>query len=228
MTVTWIKICATTNLEDAFMSIDAGANALGFILTPSTRRVTPETAAEIVAALPPTIEKVGVVVNETPQRLSELADQIGLTALQLHGDEPPERLPEYRRALPVHKIIKTLQVGGLLTGTSRYALDEYLRMRGSIDAILLDSGVPANRGGTGFTFDWNAALPIVAQIKEVLPMIIAGGLTPDNVDDAIRIFEPCGVDVVSGVERETGKKDETKVRAFVAAARGAAHHQSPK
>jgi phosphoribosylanthranilate isomerase len=101
-----------------------------------------------------------------------------------------------------------------------------LRKRDSIDAILLDSGVPANRGGTAFPFDWNAALPIVARIKEVLPVIIAGGLNPDNVSDAIRLFEPCGVDVVSGVERETGKKEAAKVRAFIDAARAAARHSS--
>ena len=221
MFVTWIKICGTTNLDDAQASIDAGANALGFILATSTRSVTPQTAAEIVAALPPSVEKVGVVVNETLQHLAELADQIGLSALQLHGDESPEQLPGYRRALPVRKIIKTLQVRQLLAGTSRYALDDYLRMRDSIDAILLDSGVPGSRGGTGVAFDWNAALPIVERIKEVLPVIIAGGLNPDNVSDAIRLFDPCGVDVVSGVERETGKKDAAKLRAFVAAARAA-------
>jgi phosphoribosylanthranilate isomerase len=220
--VTWIKICATTNLDDALASIDAGANALGFILTASSRRVTPETAAEIAAALPPTIEKVGVVVNETPQRLAQLAAQIGLTALQLHGDEPPDQLPEYRRALPVGKIFKTLQTRELLAGTSRYPLDDYLHMRGSIDGILLDSGVPGNRGGTGVPFEWNASLSIVSQIKEALPVIIAGGLDPGNVGDAIRLFDPCGVDVVSGVELAPGKKDPAKIRAFVEAVRAAA------
>lgn len=226
--MTWIKICGTTNLDDALASIDAGANALGFILTASARRITPETAADIAAALPPTIEKVGVVVNETPQWLAELARQIGLTALQLHGNEAPEQLPEYRRAFPVGKIIKTLQARELLAGTSRYPLDAYLRMRGSLDAILLDSGVPGNLGGTGVPFDWNASLPIVAQIKEALPVIIAGGLDPGNVGDAIRLFEPCGVDVVSGVERATGKKDPAKLRAFIDAVRAAASTHVPR
>ena len=110
----WIKICATTNLDDALASLDAGANALGFILTPSPRQITPEAAATIIAALPPSTEKIGVVVNETPQRLAELAHQTGLTGLQLHGDEPADQLPEYRRALGLRKIIKTLQARELL------------------------------------------------------------------------------------------------------------------
>jgi len=220
--VTWIKICGITNLDDALASIDAGANALGFILTASPRQVTPQTAAAIIAEVPPSIEKAGVVVNESPQRIAELAHQTGLSALQLHGDESPDQLPEYRRALPVRKIIKTVQARELLAGTSRYTLDDYLRMRDSIDAILLDSGAPGNPGGTGVTFDWNAALPIVERIKEVLPVIIAGGLNPDNVSDTIRLFDPCGVDVVSGVELAPGKKDVPKLRAFISAARSSA------
>ena len=221
----WIKICATTNLDDALTSIAAGANALGFVLAHSTRRVTPQTAAVIVAALPGHIEKVGVVVNESPQRLAELAYEIGLTALQLHGDETPQQLPDYRRALAGQKIIKTLQTRELLANADR--LEGYLREHDSIDAILLDSSVPGNRGGTGVPFDWSSALPIVARIKQVLPVIIAGGLNPNNVSEAIRIFEPWGVDVVSGVERENGIKDAAKVCAFVSAARAACAVNQP-
>jgi len=98
-----------------------------------------------------------------------------------------------------------------------------LRNSKSIDGILLDSGSPAARGGTGLPFDWVAALPIVERIKQVLPVIIAGGLDPDNVSDAIRLFDPCGVDVVSGVELSPGKKDPAKLRAFIVAARSGAH-----
>jgi phosphoribosylanthranilate isomerase len=219
--VIWIKICATTNLDDALASLDAGANALGFILTASPRQVTPESAAAIIAALPPSTEKIGVVVNETPQALRELANQTGLTGLQLHGDEPPGQLTEYRRALGLRKIIKTLQARDLLVAPD--TLDEYLRNSKSIDGILLDSGSPAARGGTGIPFDWHAALPIVERIKQVVPVIIAGGLTPANVADALHLFDPCGVDVVSGVEREPGKKDLAKLRAFIAAARATPH-----
>ncbi len=212
----WIKICATTNLDDALASIAAGANALGFILTASPRQITPDEAAQIIAALPSSIEKIGVVVNESPETLKQLAETIGLTGLQLHGDEPADQLPEFRRALGLRKIIKTVEAGELLADSSK--LDAYLAARHSYDGILLDSGSPAARGGTGQTFDWNAALPIVERIKSLdIPVIIAGGLSPANVADAIRLFDPCGVDVVSGVELSTGKKDPAKIRAFIAA-----------
>jgi phosphoribosylanthranilate isomerase len=217
--VIWIKICATTNLDDARAAIDAGANALGFILTTSPRQITPEKAAEIIAALPASVEKIAVVVNESPETLAKLAADLGLTGLQLQGDEPPEQLPEFRRALGLCKIVKTLQAREVLADPAR--LDAYMVQRKSYDGILLDSGSAAARGGTGQTFDWNAMLPLVAHIKEVVPVIIAGGLNPDNVADAIRLFDPCGVDVVSGVEHEPGKKDAGKMRAFVAAARAA-------
>ncbi len=219
--MTWIKICATTNLDDAFASIDAGASALGFILTESPRRITPESATAIIAALPPSVEKIGVVVNETPEFLAKLANDLGLTGLQLHGDEPPDQLPQFRRALGLRKIIKTLQARELLAAPD--TLDDYLRNSKFIDGILLDSGSPAARGGTSIPFDWNAALPIVERIKQHLPVIIAGGLTPANVADAIRLFDPCGVDAVSGVELSPGKKDPAKLRAFISAARAIPH-----
>jgi phosphoribosylanthranilate isomerase len=215
--VTWIKICATTNLDDALASIAAGANALGFILAESSRRITPEAAAEIVARLPASVEKIGVVVNETPDAVAKLASDIGLTGLQLHGDEAPRQLHDFRRALGLRKIIKTLQVRELLTDPAK--LDAFLAVRQSIDGILLDSGSPAGRGGTGTPFDSNAALSILQRTQEVMPVIIAGGLSPINVADAIRVFDPCGVDVVSGVELSPGKKDPAKLRAFIAAAR---------
>jgi phosphoribosylanthranilate isomerase len=218
--IIWIKICATTNLDDAFASIDAGANALGFILTESSRRIAVETAAQIIAALPPSTEKIGVFVNETPETLAKLASDTGLTGVQLHGDEPAGQLPEFRRALGLRKIIKTLQARELLAAPD--TLDEYLRNSKSIDGVLLDSGSPNARGGTGQTFDWHNALPIVERIKQHVPVVIAGGLSPANVAAAIRRFDPCGVDVVSGVELSPGKKDPAKVRAFIAAARGAA------
>ncbi len=213
----WIKICATTNLDDALASLDAGANALGFILTASKRQITPDEAAKIVAALPPSVEKIGVVVNQSPDSLKQLAESVGLTGLQLHGDEPPSQLPEFRRALGLRKLIKTLQARELLADPAK--LDTYLAFADSFDGFLLDSGVPGNRGGTGQTFDWHAMLPLVERIKDHKPVVIAGGLNPANVADAIRLFDPCGVDVVSGVELSTGYKDPAKLRAFIDAAR---------
>jgi phosphoribosylanthranilate isomerase len=217
--MTWIKICATTNLRDAQASVAAGANALGFIFAPSTRRIEIRTAAEIIAALPAGIEKIGVCVNETPERVAEIAAQAGLTGAQLHGDEPAAQLADYQQVLGGRKLIKTLQAREVLAEGGDRILQSYLDMSGSLDAILLDSGVPSRRGGTGVPFDWEAALPLVQRIKAVLPLIIAGGLTPDNVGQVIRLFEPWGVDVVSGVECEAGKKDDAKLRSFIAAAR---------
>ncbi len=222
--MTWIKICGTTNLDDALASIAAGADALGFIFTESPRRIAPEAAAEIIAALPEAIDKIGVVVNETPQALAELAAQAGLTALQLHGDEPADQLAEFLGALAGRKLIKTLHVRELLS--DQHKLDAYLRECENIDAILLDSGSVVARGGTGVPFDWNAALPIVQRIKEILPVIIGGGLSPANVAEAIRLFEPWGVEVVSSVELAPGKKDDAKLRAFIAAARGTSSKES--
>ena len=200
-------------------SVAAGANALGFIFAPSTRRIKVETAADIIAALPAEVEKIGVFVNETPERVAAIAERAGLTGVQLHGDEPAAQFDTYRRMLGGRKIIKTLQARELLADTGGQALQEHLAKSESLDAILLDSGVPSQRGGTGLPFDWEAALPLVKKIKAVLPVIIAGGLTPDNVVQAIRLFDPWGVDVVSGVESETGRKDEAKLQSFVAAAR---------
>jgi phosphoribosylanthranilate isomerase len=217
--MTWVKICATTNLADAQVSVAAGANALGFIFASSTRRIDLETASEIIAALPAAIEKIGVFVDEKPERVAEIVQRVGLTGVQLHGDEPSAQLAKYRQALGERKLIKTLQARKLLAEGGYRQLQNYLDVSGSFDAILLDSGMPSQRGGTGVPFDWELALPTAQKIKSAVPVIIAGGLTAENVGQAIRVFDPWGVDVVSGVESETGRKDEAKLRSFVAAVR---------
>jgi len=217
--MTWVKICATTNLADAQASVVAGASALGFIFAPSTRQIEVRTAAGIIKALPAKVEKIGVFVNETPERMAEIAQEAGLTGVQLHGDEPASQLAVYRQMLGSRKLIRTLQARELLTESGDGRLADYLNAHEWIDAVLLDSGRPEQRGGTGMPFDWQSALPIVSRIKAVFPVIIAGGLTAENVAEAIRMFEPWGVDVVSGVEREPGWKDDVKLRSFVAAVR---------
>ena len=153
----------------------AGANALGFIFAPSPRRIETSAAAEIVAALPAGVEKIGVFVNETPKRIAEIAQEVGLTGVQLQGDEPARQFAEFRRMLDGRKLIKTLHARELLANGGAPQLQAYLDARGSIDAVLLDSGRPEQRGGTGVPFDWQSALPIVGRIKTVLPVIIAGG-----------------------------------------------------
>ena len=203
--MTWIKICANTNLRDALAASEAGADALGFVFAASPRQVTPAAAAEIIAQLPATIEKVGVIADESVDFVIDVATTARLTGVQLHGRETPEYVLALRRAVPHLKIIKGLH-------PSEQA-DAY-----EVDAILLDSGSGDTRGGTGKTFDWQANVSRVRALKP--PVIIAGGLTPENVGEAIRTFQPFGVDVASGVESTKGMKDHAKVRAFIAAARG--------
>ena len=215
--MTWVKICGTTNLRDADLAVAAGADALGFIFAPSPRRIDVATATEIIRALPVNVEKIGVFVNETPSRVSEIATQAGLSGVQLHGDEPAERLPDFRAALGERKLIKVLHAGALLA--DRHKLEAYLVARFSLDAILLDSGSCEQRGGTATAYDWNEALPIANSIRDTLPLIIAGGLDALNVSRAIELFNPWGVDVVSSVEATPGQKNETKLRNFIAATR---------
>jgi len=218
--MTWVKICGTTNLQDGQQSVAAGADALGFIFAESPRRASIETAAAIVAALPHEVEAIGVFVNESPEHVAEIAQGAGLRGVQLHGDEAAEQLPEFRRALGERKIIKALHARELID-SSHDVLTRYLARRASIDAILLDAGSPDQRGGTGVPFAWEKALPVAAAIRDAMPLIIAGGLTPENVAAAIELFQPYGVDVVSGVEIAAGRKHEARLREFVAAARHA-------
>jgi len=215
--MTWVKICGTTNLRDAELSVAAGANALGFIFAPSPRKIEIGEAAAIVHALRGEVETIGVFVNEMPERLAEMSEQVGLAGVQLHGDEPAQSLREYRRLLGERKIIKTLHASDLLR--SRNGLAAYLSACDSVDAILLDSGSARGRGGTGAAFPWEEALPLAAEIRRGTSLIIAGGLNAENVARAIRLFDPSGVDVVSGVEGSLGNKDEAKLREFVTAVR---------
>ena len=210
---TWIKICATTCVDDALASIEAGANALGFVFAPSKRRVSAEQAAEIVAHIPAGVERVGVFSDEPAARVAAVAAQVGLTTVQLHGEESPAFIEElaarWPRGHPV-RMIKTVLVNEHFAAQFAHVCDDYP----GVDRILLDSG-----GGTGRTFDWEAARPLLSNNKKRL--IVAGGLNPDNVGEAVRKFAPWGVDVVSGVEREPGRKDPVKLKAFVAAVRKA-------
>jgi phosphoribosylanthranilate isomerase len=210
---TWIKFCGTTCLEDALLAIDAGADALGFIFAPSKRRITPEKAQQIIDKLPPEIEKIGVFHDAGARQISKIVRQVNLTGIQMHGesDFPPEiysYLPLDRR--DSLRKIKTLIVQDGFADR----LDVGQAVPGVVDAWLLDSGA-----GSGQTFDWRSALHRLGGRKG--PFIIAGGLNPKNVGEAISIFNPWGVDVVSGVEREPGRKDPGKLKAFVAAVRQA-------
>lgn len=218
--MTWIKICGTTNLEDARAAIGAGADAVGFVFGPSKRQVTSEQAARITAELPMQIERVGVFVNELIDRVREIVDEACLNTVQLQGDETLEYVRDLSRGRNgdrrehALRIVKTLWVGP--------TLEDRLREFGpgsGVDAILFDSGSPQERGGTGRTFSW----PHVAALlgKQKIPIIVAGGLNAENVAEAMATLHPWGVDVASGTESAPGKKDPLKIKAFVAAVRDA-------
>jgi len=210
---TWIKICATTGVDDALASIEAGANALGFVFAPSKRQVSAEQAAMIIARLPADMERVGVFSDDPVERVAAVVEQAGLTTVQLHGEETPAfiedlaaRWPRGRRV----RVIKTVLVNERFAARFARVCQDY----SGIDSILLDAG-----SGSGRTFDWDTAQHLLGKSRKRL--IVAGGLNPDNVGEAIRKFAPWGVDVVSGVEREPGRKDPAKLKAFVAAVRKA-------
>jgi phosphoribosylanthranilate isomerase len=210
---TWIKICGTTCVEDALTSIEAGADALGFIFAPSKRRVTPQQAQQIIDSLPQEVEKIGVFMNSTAAEVASVVSEVKLTGIQMHGEEfPPEiyaYLPRERR--DSMRKIKTIQVrDGVVLGKS----NNFVVAPGMVDAWLLDSGA-----GSGKTFDWKAARAWMEGRPE--RFVVGGGLSPENVVDAMRMLHPWGVDVVTGVEREPGRKDPEKLRAFVQAVRRA-------
>ncbi|MGO9211814.1 MAG: phosphoribosylanthranilate isomerase [Terriglobales bacterium] len=216
----WVKICGTTNLEDAQAAVDAGADALGFVFAQSPRRIRPSEAKRIIAALPRKVESVGVFVNQKSEVILETAEKAGLTGVQLHGDETLEFAHELRdgaRAAGIKlRVYKAIAMKLLTAGELDLASPKNL-----ISAYVLDSGSWTKRGGTGKKFDWKQAAPLVRFVGGRFDLIIAGGLNPENVVKAVGLFRPWGVDVVTGVEREPGKKDHEKVRAFVKAAKSA-------
>jgi len=197
---TRVKICGITNPADAHAAVEAGADAIGFILyEKSPRYVTIAQAAEISKLLPPFIMRVGVFVNAPPDFVLRAISEIGLTMLQFHGDEPPEFCTQFG--------LMTMKAFRMKDATVLAEIVKY-----KTDAYLLDAYTPGVHGGTGHTFNWNLALEAQKLGK---PIFISGGLTPDNVADAIRKIHPFGVDVSSGVESSPGKKDHAEVKAFI-------------
>jgi len=222
--MTWIKICGITNLEDALTALEADANALGFVFyEKSPRNVHPEIVHRIVAQLPRTVEKVGVFVNRDAGRAVEIARHCGLTAIQIHLQlpaSPAPTIPVLAVASQGTRMYLALPAGWLLSDAPiRLNLASLTAPGHPFDALFLDSGTPESPGGTGMTFDWEKVAPRVQELRQTLHIVVAGGLTPANVTEAIRILKPWGVDVSSGVEASPGKKDPEKVRAFIRAVR---------
>ncbi len=197
-----IKICGITNLEDALVAVGAGTDALGFVFAPSPRQVTPEQVHSITSRLPPFIYKVGVFVDADMEEVQRTMSYCHLDIAQLHGSESPE----FCQAL-FPRVIKSFRVkdDSVLSLLPRY----------KVSAYLLDSYDPHLAGGTGKSFNWD----IARKANSLGYIILSGGLTPQNVTEAIEQVHPYAVDTSSGVESEPGKKDHAKVRAFIQTAR---------
>jgi phosphoribosylanthranilate isomerase len=238
--MTWVKICGITNLEDALTAVEAGADALGFVFyEKSPRNVEPETVREIVREMPAQIEKVGVFVGDNPKNFIELVRGSGLTGSQLHfgphvgsvnettayGLECfPPGFKSYL-SMPAKWFIESGDSARSFISSAARATEIRRSHPGGdklmsfFQTIFLDSGSLQQPGGTGVAFDWQKVAPVVEELKQVARIVVAGGLNPMNVTEAIDILKPWGVDVSSGVESKPGKKDPEKVRAFVAAVR---------
>ena len=198
-----VKVCGIRTLEAARAAVSAGADMIGFVFAESKRKITPEKAAQIAEALPDSIEKVGVFVNESPEKMAEIAERAGLDYLQLHGDETAEDVAQ----IP-YPVIKAFPVR---TDADLEAIHDY-----RCDLVLLDSAGGKYRGGNGKAFDWELA----KALSDERAVVLAGGLTPENVEAAILSARPHIVDVSSGVETN-GEKDPDKIKAFVQATRKA-------
>lgn len=238
----WIKICGTTNLEDAQLAVDAGADALGFVFARSPRQVSEVQVERITEKLPPGVETYGVFVDAVFPQIVASVEGCRLSGVQLHrshqvqqdeGQQNDLRLRLREHFAERGQTLKIIPVVRFAVANSSGAQEEiqnyapqpafleYSRDP-SVDAVLVDSFSTKTAGGSGASFDWNRAKSCFLEAARNLRMIVAGGLRPENVQEAIRILQPWGVDVVSGVESSPGKKDPARVLAFIQAAREAA------
>ena len=201
----FVKICGVTNLEDALCASNWGADAVGYnFYHRSSRVISPGEAASIVAGLPPGIAPVGVFVNPSREEVLSVLREVRLSALQFSGNESPSEISGF--GLPVYKAIHVAHSGSVAQ------MGSY-----NVEAFLLDTHSEGEFGGTGKVFDWEIALPA----KKFGNVILAGGLTPENVADAVKTVSPFGVDVSSGVEKSSRSKDPDKIKKFVIRAREA-------
>ena len=196
-----VKICGITNLDDAMAAADFGADALGFVFFKnSPRYLSPANAKKIIKKLPPFISAAGVFVNEDKNTISQTVSQTGIDIIQLHGEEPPNACK-----LSEHLVIKAIRVKSIDN------LEIISKYKDKVSAFLLDTYTPEIFGGTGQIFNWD----IAAEAKKFGRVILAGGLTPENIEKAVRLVHPYAVDVSSGVEAEKGKKDHLKMKLFI-------------
>jgi phosphoribosylanthranilate isomerase len=222
----WIKICANTNLEDAQLAAELGADAVGFVFAPSARRVTAAEVARITPHLPEGVECVGVFPALQAEEIADAAQESGLTAVQLHGGVNLELVRQLDRIFNGQvKLIQTvpwqIDNGDMSAALVAQQLKE-IAAEGLVDRVLIDSKTSSASGGTGVSFDWNAARTTFAEAGTGLKLIVAGGLRSENVAEAIGRLNPWGIDVASGVEQSPGRKDSEKLAAFIRAARESA------
>jgi phosphoribosylanthranilate isomerase len=209
-----VKICGVTCAEDALVVAAAGADAIGLNFYPQSRRyVEPGRAEAIVAELPADLWKVGLFVNATAEQINGICQYLALDLIQLHGDEPPELVAELQGRV----IVRAFRCGPAGLGPASDYLERCQTLGSAPDFVLLDAFQPNQYGGTGRTADWGRLQSELARLGGV-PWVLAGGLNPENVSEAIRRFRPDGVDTASGVERDAGRKDPQRVREFVRAA----------
>ena len=219
----WIKICANTNLEDAKLAAELGADALGFVFAPSPRRVTSAEVAKITPHLPSAVERVGVFHAVDAYEIARAVHEAGLTAVQLHSGVDFALLHRLHKLFAGQvSLIQTLHWQVDADAASAVIVASELRKiaaDGLVDRVLIDSKVGAALGGTGVSFDWDTARIIFAEAAPGLKLIVAGGLRPENVAEAIQELNPWGVDVASGVEAVPGRKSPEKLAAFIRKAR---------
>jgi phosphoribosylanthranilate isomerase len=218
----FVKICANTDLEDALLAAELGADAIGFVFARSPRQVTADIVASITSKLPPGVERIGVFSEEQLGDISSIVRIAGLSGVQLHGGYSDSVTKSLRAEFGAElRIIQTNH--WRVAGQVPSAFAEELRSLSTaqeVDAVLVDSRTAVADGGTGITFDWAAARSALKALADK-PLIVAGGLNPENVEQAIATLRPWGVDVASGVELSPGRKDGEKLKSFIANARAA-------
>src|SRR6266478_928275 len=219
----WIKICGNTNLEDAQLAAELEADAVGFVFAPSPRQVTAADVARMTPHLPEGVECVGVFPALEAHQIAGIAQECGLTAVQLHGGVNLELVRQLDEIFNGQvKLIQTVHWQVDADAASAAVVAEQLRQidaDGLVGRVLIDAKVGPDLGGTGVSFDWDAARATLAEAGTGMKLIVAGGLRQENVGDAIRSLKPWGVDVASGVEQSPGRKSPEKLAAFIRAAR---------
>lgn len=201
-------MCGTTTLQDAQAAVELGIDALGFIFADwSPRYIKPATALQIVSEIPPFVDKIGVFVNKDQKEVEEIIHYLGLTGVQLHGDEDPEFCDRIARAVPSCSVLKAFRIG------QHTQIEDIAPYNSVVRGFVLDSFVENQEGGTGRTFAWE----ILQRLDLQKPFLLAGGLNRDNITEALRLVSPFGIDVNSGVEDAPGRKNHELLRYFIEA-----------